>query len=299
MNLLNPKSSVTIILLLTVLHSSPASAQYDSLNHLDNSPIYYSNGFETRARDINKNIGGALDYYKQVLNFKPEVAVLVLSEQDWSKYSRAPIYGMPHYTSSKTLVVAAANNDFWNSYIPDLKALPPALREQIQKAYQQPDGTITMERFFDLLAIHELGHAFHMQESLKMQRKWMGELFCNIFLHTYIAEKSPALLPALTVFPQMVVAGGTNGFTFTTLPQFEENYNMIAQKHPKNYGWYQCKLHVAAQKIHDAGGKNVIAKLWNALHSQEMISDDGKFGEMLLRDVHGSVAEVVVKWGVK
>jgi len=41
-----------------------------------------------------------------------------------------------------------------------------------------------------------------------MQRLWMQELFCNIMLHTYIAENEPQNLPALELFPEMVVSGG-------------------------------------------------------------------------------------------
>ena len=57
-----------------------------------------------------------------------------------------------------------------------------------------------------LLALHELGHAFHQQGGLKMHRNWMGELFCNILLHTYIAENEPEQLPALTVLPKTEVS---------------------------------------------------------------------------------------------
>jgi hypothetical protein len=203
---------------------------------------------------------------------------------------------MPHYSNSKTLVVAASNNDMWNSFIPDLNALPASLADQVRSAYTMNDGSLSMERFFDLLALHELGHAFHIQGGLKMQRKWMGELFCNIFLHTYIAENAPDQLAALTVFPQMVVNAGSDGFNFTTLQQFEDNYNALGQKYPKNYGWYQCRLHVSAQKIYDAGGKDVITKLWNTLKTPDAASDDAKFAELLRKNAHAAVGDVLVKW---
>jgi hypothetical protein len=286
-----------VLLFFLFIYASPVVSQsLDSLIHLEKTNLYFSKGFEKRATEISKNIGGATDYYSKVLHFTPEVTILVLSKDDWSHYTSFPMYGMPHYTSSKTLVVASSNNDFWNSFIPDMNVLPPSLADQVRNAYGQSDGSITMERFFDLLALHELGHAFHIQGGLKMQRKWMGELFCNIFLHTYIAEKAPDLLPALTVFPQMVVSTGTDGFTFTTLQQFEDNYVALGQKYPKNYGWYQCRLHVSAQKIYDAGGKEVILKLWNTLKSPDAINDDAKFTDLLRDKVHQSVANVVVKW---
>jgi hypothetical protein len=293
------KPFLKIALFLFLLsYASPAASQQslDSLSLLEQSNLYFSKGFEKRARETARHIGSALDYYSKVLGFKPEVTILVLSKEDWSRYTRFPMYGMPHYTNSKTLVVASSNNEFWNSFIPDMKALPPSLADEVRKAYRQADGSISMERFFDLLALHELGHAFHIQGGLKMQRKWMGELFCNIFLHTYIAEKAPDQLAALTVFPQMVVSAGTDGFNFTTLQQFEDNYNALGTKHPKNYGWYQCRLHVAAQKIYDAGGKDVILKLWNTLKSVDEVKGDAEFAELLRNRAHPSVADVVLKW---
>jgi hypothetical protein len=67
----------------------------------------------------------------------------------------------------------------------------------------------------------------------------------------------------------MVVASGTKGYLFTTLEQFESNYNEIGTKHPKNYGWYQSRLHAAARETYDAGGKAVLQKLWVFLQAKD------------------------------
>jgi hypothetical protein len=75
--------------------------------------------------------------------------------------------------------VAAEDNALWKSFIPPSEQLPPSLAAQIKEVYSKDDA-LTMQPFFDLLALHELGHAFHQQAGLTMQRKWMGELFCNI-----------------------------------------------------------------------------------------------------------------------
>ncbi len=292
------KSFIKVALLLFLFSyvSRAASQSPDSLSRLGKSNLYFSKGFENRATEIARNIEGALDYYSRAFHFKPEVTILVLSKEDWSRYTSFPVYGMPHYTDNNTLVVASSNNEYWNSFIPDLNVLPPALAGQVRMAYGQQDGSISMEKFFDLLALHELGHAFHLQGGLKMQRKWMGELFCNIFLHTFVAEKAHDQLAALTVFPQMVVGAGTDNFNFTTLQQFEDNYEALGKKYPRNYGWYQCRLHVSAQKIYDAGSKEVILKLWNTLKSVDGPTDDAKFAELLRNNVHESVAEVVMEW---
>jgi hypothetical protein len=174
--------------------------------------------------------------------------------------------------------------------------LPADLRGKVEAAYRDKQGNLSMQPFFDLLAIHELGHAFHMQAALTMQRKWMGELFVNILLHTFIAENEPGALPALTVFPQMVIAGGSAGFKFTTLADVHEKYGEIGQHHPRNYGWYQCRWHAAAAGIYDTGGKMVGRKLWDALKSKKEILTDDQLVGFLEKTADKTVADVMRNW---
>jgi hypothetical protein len=130
-----------------------------------------------------------------------------------------------------------------------------------------------------------------------MQRKWMGELFANIFLHTYIAEKEPALLSALTIFPKMVVSStNKNELQFTTLNELESNYEKIGQQYPNNYGWYQCRWHIAAGKIYDEAKLTAFKNLWRTLKNQKEILDDLSFAALLTNKVHQSVADVQMKW---
>lgn len=155
-----------------------------------------------------------------------------------------------------------------------------------------------MMPFFDLLALHELGHPYHEQGGLKMQRKWMQELFVNLMLHTYVAEKEPQLLPALETFPNMVVSAGTAEYKFTSLADFERLYEGLGMG-PKNYGWYQSKLHVAAKNIYNAGGAKVMKKLWASLKKHPENMSDDAFVKMLKKEVHFSVADVYLKWNKK
>ena len=271
-------------------------AQYDKLNSITGYQlkVFHSEGKNETAKNMALLTHNAMAYGTKLLNFTPEVTLLVLSPEDWPLYTNFPVYGMPHYANEKTLVVASDDNLFWKSFLPPLDKLPQPLADQIKESYSK-DGQLSMQPFFELLALHELGHAFHKQALLNMQRNWMGELFCNIFLHTYIAEKEPARLPALTVFPNMVVAAGNDEYSFTTLEQFEMHYTEIATKHPKNYGWYQSRFHVAAREIYDSGGKQVLVKLWQALRSSVKL-DDKKLAEQLKKTVHPSVSNAMLKW---
>ena len=275
-----------------------AAQNYDSLNHLDGyqTKVYYSNGTNERAKIMASRCDKVVQFYKKQIRFEPSVTLLILSPQDWSKYTNFPVYGMPHYNDNKTLIVASDDNDFWKSFIPPISQLSRQLADQIISTYSNKNGDLTMQAFFDLLAIHELGHAYHNQGKLTMQRKWMGELFANILLHTYIAENEPELLPALTVFPKMLEAGGKSELKYTSLKDLETNYTEIGQKYPKNYGWYQSRWHIAAGNIYNTGKVKTFKKLWVTLKSNNEVLDNAAFASLLSRKVHRSVADVLLKW---
>lgn len=264
------KIHFSVFFLLLALQTVQAQ-NFDKLTVLESKSfrVYHSAGHEQRAAAITRRVEKAINFHEQLVQFRPRFTLLVLTAADWNSYTDFPVYGMPHYNGQQTLIVAAEDNPFWKSFIPPLNQLPAELRTQIETTYRSSKGEISMEAFFDLLALHELGHAFHQQGGLKMHRNWMGELFCNILLHTYIAENEPEQLPALTVFPNMVIAGGTKEFKYTALQDVEERYEEIGKYHAKNYGWYQSRWHHSAANIHDAGGKELVTKLWKALQQQK------------------------------
>ena len=259
--------------------------------------IYYSTGYNERARDIAVFMEQAGKYFQHEIGFTPKTNMYILGPKNWKDFAAKPlldVYGFPHNLDQVRLVIGAEDNDFWRSFLPPVDQLPPPIATQIKKAYGKTDGSYSMMPFFDLLALHEMGHSYTAQAGLKMQRNWMSELFVNIMLHTYVAEKQPELLPALEAFPNMVVGGGTADYKFTSLEDFEKLYATLGMG-PKNYGWYQCKLHSAAKDIYNAGGKKVLKKLWKALKKHQEKMTDEEFVSML-KKVHPAVADIYLKW---
>lgn len=258
--------------------------------------VRYSPGQEERARDMAALCEGAMVFMEAHLSFRPVVELLVLSPSEWSTYTSFPVYGMPHPVNDSVLVMAAEDNAFWSGFLPDISELPAELAQQMRDAYGTKEGTLSAQPFFDLLVLHELAHLYHGQYPVRMPRLWLYEYFANVFLHTYIAETEPQRLAALTVFPRMVVANGTEGFDFTSLAQLETYYDLIAKQHPKNYGWYQCKWHQAAADAYDREGPAVLRRLWDCFQGPESEVSDAQLVQ-LLRDRAGtSVAEVMTKW---
>lgn len=292
--------NIFLALMYTCFVSGSSDAQsYDSLGQLQGhrTKVFYSKNASDKANRMAEQLDRVIGFYQEQIRFSPSVVLLVLSPTDWDKYSQSMVYGMPHYADSQTLIVAAENNDFWKSFIPPLDKLPEEYASAIRETYKDSKGGLTMEPFFDLLAIHELGHAYHKQGGLQMQRNWLGELFVNLFLHSYIAEKEPRLLPALTIFPKMVVAvTNSASLKYTSLQDLETNYAEIAQQYPQNYGWYQCRWHKEAGGIYDKGGLVIIKKLWSALKNQKEILNDQALASLLTDNVHASVADVLQQW---
>jgi hypothetical protein len=294
------KLSLFLILSLFLYETSVSYSQtYSTLEALEGykTKVYFSLGNNERANIVAERMDNVLSYYNDKLKFQPNVTLLILSKDDWGKYTSFPVYGMPHCDDKReVLIIASENNALWKSFIPPLDQLSTELAEKISSVYVDEEGNLTMQPFFDLLAIHEIGHAYHFQAKLNMQRKWMGELFCNILLHTFIAENEPAQLPALTVFPQMVIAGGTETYKYTSLTDLEQHYYEIGENHPKNYGWYQSRWHAAAANIYNEGGEETFIKLWNALKMQNENMDDEEFSLLLSDKVHQSASDVMMKW---
>jgi len=260
--------------------------------------FYYSSGHEARAKSIAVFIENAGDYFQEEIKFTPKSILYILAPQHWKDVaakSLHEVYGFPHNIDHVRLAFAAEDNDFWRSFLPPVDQLPTQIAAQVKHAYGKPDGSYSMMPFFDLIALHEMGHSYTAQAGLKMHRHWMGELFVNIMLHTYVAEKQPDLLPALETFPNMVVSAGTADYKFTSLDDFEKLYPTLGMG-PKNYGWYQSKIHSAAKDIYNAGGKKVMKKLWKALKKHQEEMTDQEFTNMLKKEVHTSVANVYLKW---
>jgi hypothetical protein len=285
------------LIALTVFTGAHAQSSLSTLA-TSSFPVMYSAGHEARAAEIALRIEQAMNYHHALLGFRPEITLLVLSEADWAANTPFDVvYGMPHYVDAgKKLILAAEDNAFWQGFFPPMDQLPPTLRQQIQSVYGGPDGRVSARPFFDLLAIHELGHAFHFQAGLHMQRKWMGELFCNIFLHTYIARQEPEQLPALTAFPAIVVGGGTSDMTYTSLQDLQDHYMELVEKMPRNYGWYQCRFHIAAVGIYDVDGPTAILNLWNALMDDKAIDTDSALADYLEERGVPGVARLIRNW---
>lgn len=256
-------------------------------------PVFVSPGTEDRGMAIADRSQRAYEFLGRALEFEPELRVLVLAPEHWKAYASFPLYGMPHYTEARTIALAGLDSIFWQSLLPTPGTLPRADEEAMHSAYGQPDGSLNLSPFFDLLAVHEMGHVFHLQAACHFPRLWLMELFCNICLHAYVAGREPGQLRALDTFPRIVAGAGAGNLHHRSLRDFEKLYTDVGSR---NYGWYQCRLHVAAKNIFDAGGIDALRRLWKTfLRIRENVTDDD-LAAVLEGEVHPAVEHVLSTW---
>jgi hypothetical protein len=217
-------------------------------------PVVASPGVEARAGHIATRCANAYQFLAGGFGFQPEVKLRVLAERDWPQ--GGPPYGMPHYGQA-SLVVAGENASFWRGFIPLLRTARPELVARARSVYGEQ---IDLGSFFDLLVVHELAHAFASRRAERFPRRWLDELFANLCLHSFVASVEPQVLPLLVAFPAAYVTVDASHFRHTTLDDFERLYSGMEGV---NYGWYQCRFHVAAGRLYDTEGAESTQRFWN------------------------------------
>jgi len=249
-------------------------------------PVFASADVVPRAREIADRAAGALTFLGSVLDVEPELALLVLAQSDWEGRASHPVYGMPNYDGAGNLVVAGAPSDFWRGFVGLVAEAQPDVLPILTEAYEA-DGEIDLSPFFDLLAIHEMGHRLHQVGVVRFPRLWLSEFFCNLCLHTYVAEEEPDVLQVLEAFPAAVAAVRPEHMQHNDLGTFEQLYDRMP---PHNYGWYQCRLHAAAKRVYEAGGAAVLRHLWDRFRVTDAELT------VALHEVEPELARVLTEW---
>jgi hypothetical protein len=185
--------------------------------------------------------------------------VLVLSEADWATKGRVPLFGLPN-AEAGTLVVAGTEAGWWS----DLAPMAGADRQaELVTVYGGPDGNLHLGDFFDLVAVHEVAHLF-CEGMVVFPRLWLGELFANLALQAWVAQRAPNLLDTLMTLPQLAALGSGEEIEHRTRDAFERLYASIGGP---NYAWYQFRLQVAAAELVDSVGEVAVRRLFDAFRS--------------------------------
>lgn len=247
-------------------------------------PVYLSSGLEAAARPIAQRCERAYRFLSETLQATPTVALLVLSEADWAGHAGFPTFGMPHHQNGN-LIVAGERSSFWQDQVELLRVSPGW--EEAQQVYGDGQGGLNLALFFDLIAVHELAHAFEWQGSVRFPRNWLSEFFANACLHAYLAGMEPDQLILLETLPRLILALNL-AVRHHSLADLEDLYSGVG---PLNYVWYQSHLHMAVKALYDTAGVAAVRRLWDTFRMP-----DDRLAGLLAERVDPLLAQVLTDW---
>jgi hypothetical protein len=244
-------------------------------------PTFASDGLERAAATIGGIASDSYEYLAALLDYRPEAQVLVLSEADWATKSEQPLYGLPN-AGDGTLTVAGIEAPFWA----DLAGMvADDDRAELDSVYVDGDGQLRFGPFFDLVAVHEVGHLFS-QGVVHFPRLWLSELFANLCLHAWVERCSPASLATLITLPRLGAKAPAAAWPYRTWEEFERVYSSMPGP---NYVWFQFRLQLAAAELHRRGGEDTLRRLYNAFRL-----DDQALASVLSERVDPGLADLVL-----
>ena len=195
------------------------------------------------------------------------------------------------------------------------QVLIPEIRSQLGMPHDYPRllatypdgaGGLNLQPFFDLITIHELGHAFEVLGGLKLPTNWLGEIFANLCLHAFVATRQPQSLDTLEVL-SIVGAQSTRldaqirSEGFSTLEEFEAHYTGGNDPmSPLNYVWYQNRFQRLAAAMFEADGDDGLVRFWNYFHATDSIGYGGataaSLAPLLSTEVSGTLGRAILNW---
>jgi hypothetical protein len=240
--------------------------------------VRYSDGSRMRAAAAADLAADAYVYFSRLFSkTTPDIALIVADETDWPDGSNP--YGLPFFNDEHgqirpgILVMPAGGGEFWMAMAEQLREASPRGYKRLLQTYPDGAGGLDLQPFFELITIHELGHAFETLEDLRLPTAWLSEMFVNLAMHAFVATRLPARLPTLEVLPTVGaesrrLAARMHAEGYNTLDQAQAHYPGSEEPmSPLNYVWFQYRWQRLAAKTFDADGEAGLIRFWECFHS--------------------------------
>ena len=282
------------------------------LSRLDGYPfeVRYSDGALVRAKAAAGVAADAYVYFSRLFSaVEPDIAIVVANEADWS--GSGP-YGLPFFNDDAgeirpgIVVMPAGGGEFWVEIAQDLRDASPRGYAKLLATYPDGTGGLDLQPFFDLITLHELGHAFEVLGDLRLPTFWLGEIFANLALHAFVATQLPASLPTLEAL-STVGAGSrklaarmrANGYS--TLEELQAHYaGSDDPMSPLNYVWFQHRWQRLAAKMFEVDGEGALVRFWDCFHSTDRVNASettaASLASLLTTEVSPTLGRAVRDW---
>lgn len=272
--------------------------------------VRYSTGALARATVAAGLAAGAYAYFSGLFSgVEPDIALIVADETDW--VSRQP-YGLAFFNDDADqirpgiLVMPAGRGSFWTAMAQDIRQASPDRYAELVAAYPDGEGGVDLQPFFDLVTIHELGHAFEVLGDLRLPTSWLSEIFVNLAMHGFVATHQPASLSTLETLPtigaeRQQLAAQMRAEGYSTLEELEEHYTggddpMSAL----NYVWFQYRWQRLAAEIFAVDGEQSLVRFWGCFHARDRVQPGettaASLAPLLTSEISQTLGRAISDW---
>jgi hypothetical protein len=272
--------------------------------------VRYSDGSLVRARAAADVAANAYVFFSRLFGgVEPDIAVIVAGEADWS--GNGP-YGLPFFRDDAAeirpgiVLMPAGGGDFWKEIGQDIRDASPRGYARLLATYPDGAGGLDLQPFFDLITIHELGHAFEVLGDLRLPTFWLSEIFVNLAMHAFVATQRPASLPTLEVLPTVgagsrKLAARMRADGYSTLEELQAHYTGGDDSmSPLNYVWYQYRWLRLVAKMFEVDGEDGLVRLWGCFHSTDRVhaseATAASLAPLLTTEVSPTLGRAVRDW---
>jgi hypothetical protein len=286
-----------------------------NLEQLDGYPfeVRYSPGALERAHVSADIIAEVYTYFSGLFRgVAPDIALIVADEADWGELTSRCPYGLPFFNDEVgqirpgIVVMPAGIGDFWVAMAQDLVDTSPEDYANVLASYPDGAGGVNLQPFFDLITIHELGHAFEVLGDLRLPTFWLSELFANLSLHAFVATQRPLKLPTLEVLSTVGarsrnLARRMRATGFSSLEELQEHYTGGDDSmDPLNYVWYQYRWQRIVAEVFEIDGEDGLVRFWDCFQGRDRpssVEDTVKSLSLLLTsEVSSTLGRAVRDW---
>jgi hypothetical protein len=272
--------------------------------------VRYSVGSLVRARAAADVAANAYVYFSRLFGgVEPDIAVIVAGEADWS--GNGP-YGLPFFRDDAAeirpgiVLMPAGGGDFWQEIGQDIRDASPRGYAKLLATYPDGRGGLDLQPFFDLITIHELGHAFEVLGDLRLPTFWLSEIFVNLAMHAFVATQLRASLPTLEVLPTVgagsrKLAARMRAEGYSTLEELQAHYTGGDDSmNPLNYVWYQYRWLRLVAKAFEVDGEDGLVRFWDCFHSTDRVNASeataASLAPLLTTEVSPTLGRAVRDW---
>ena len=272
--------------------------------------VRYSDGSLVRARAAADIAAKAYAYFSRMFSAaEPDIAIIVADEADWS--GTGP-YGLPFFRDGAgeirpgIVLMSAGGGDFWKEIGQDIRDASARGYAKLLVTYPDGTGGLNLQPFFDLITIHELGHAFEVLGDLRLPTFWLSEIFVNLAMHAFVATQLPTSLPTLEVLPTVgagsrKLAARMRAEGYSTLEELQAHYaGGDDPMDPLNYVWYQHRWLRLAAKMFEVDGEDGLIRFWDCFHSTDRVNAGeataASLAPLLTTEVSPTLGRAVRDW---